>query len=64
MAQRQRTRSPAYRARRTARKLAKAQNQLMDNAALTNSPSIQPQPAKFEGHDAEGLAIYSNVDLS
>lgn len=32
--------------------------------ALRAELAKRSQPAKFEGYDAEGLAIYSNVDLS
>jgi hypothetical protein len=39
---------------------------LPTGTASKEANSVPPsgQPAKFEGHDAEGLAIYSNVDLS
>jgi hypothetical protein len=90
MAQRQRTRSPAYRARRAARKALKVSTEsshlasahhsvqqagsvaTVDDGRAGQEPYSTSGPeatalqgtSKFEGYDAEGLAIYSNVDLS
>ena len=100
MAQRQRTRSPAYRARRTLRQAARKARRFLatessqvaavvpldqhpgsaatvtdggditDGIVATSGPEATALQgtssftAKFEGHNAEGLAIYSNVDLS